>query len=79
MPVAMDTFASRIDNVILGALRNEIKKIAEAEIELAKENVERKIKERVGVIVMSVLEKYEVRNMRDRLVIEVKQEFRKEG
>lgn len=57
---------------LLDAIQNSVNEIAEQEIKLAKERIERRVKQDVGAIAIRIAQWTEVKTLGNRLIIEVK-------
>jgi len=56
-------------------IQNRITKMAEAEIDRAKQEIERRVREEMGNIVLSLLRFYDIRHMGDSIVITVRNDL----
>ena len=65
--------APNIDDVIRRALQEHIRSIADEEAQKAAERVSKRVHESVAQIVLSVMKYYQVENLRDRVIITVKE------
>lgn len=63
---------SNITDDIRGALRARIEKIAAEVTEEAKKEIERRIGEEMDTLALTLLRRYEIVQMADRIVIEVR-------